>query len=529
MPEAVTTAARTFAPPARGAVSSSEEALVPQEPMRTPHPTSKSKHAPSASPRRAARRSKLALAGAIVLLVLLAVAGPASALSTQYAFTIQGHGWGHGVGMSQWGAYGYAKHGWVYKDILKHYYTGIALSNFGNSVIRVNLRSGLSNVKLSCPSEYTVQGSGAEWTIPAGTTATTTWSSLGYKVVAGALRKTFNAAPTFTPKTGALRLITTTDLGDDGAYRGTIRVVHSGGLMMINHVPLESYLRGVIPHEVSPSWPREALKTQACAARAFALGSRQSGKSWDVYCDVRSQAYVGVGIEDSRTDAAVRDTAGVCPTYNGSPIVATYFSCSGGQTESVKYVWGGNYPYLKGVSDPYDSYGSLHDWGPLRRTPSQIGGPLGASGTVRAIYTVKRGDSPRIVKAAILGSTGTSFIDGGSLRMKLGLNSSWAVFTSMGISPAARDNASVTAGGSITLKGRLYPALADGGKVYLHSYYGGSWHSTGVVTARKSENLPGSYVARYSAYSIAVTPSATTKYYFSSLKAKSPVTTIRVN
>ena len=529
MPEAVTTAARAFAPPARGAVSSSEEAPVPQEPMQTPHPTSQSRQAPPALPRRAGRRSKLVLAGALVLLVLLAFAGPAAAFSMDYAFTIEGHGWGHGVGMSQWGAYGYAKHGWVYKDILKHYYTGISFSNVDDSVIRVNLRSGLSAVKLSCPNEYTVQGSGDAWTIPGGTTATTTWSSLGYKVVAGSLRKTFNAAPTFKPKSGALRLITKTDLNDDGAYRGTIRVVHGGGLMMINNVPLESYLRGVVPHEVSPSWPREALKTQACAARAFALGNRQPSQSWDVYCDVRDQAYVGVGIEDSRTDAAVRDTAGVCPVYNGKPIVATYFSCSGGQTENVKYVWGGSYPYLKGVNDPYDNYGSLHDWGPLRRTPSQIGGPLGAAGTVRAVYTVKRGDSPRIVKAAILGSKGTSFIEGGSLRMKLGLNSSWADFKSMGISPAARDGASVDAGGSITLKGRLYPALADGAKVYLHSYYGGSWHSTGVVTERVSENLPGSYVARYSSYSIAVSPTSTTKYYFSSLKAKSPTTTIRVN
>jgi stage II sporulation protein D len=530
MPEAVMTAARTFAPPARGAVSSSQEALVPRETMHTPHATSQSSHAPSASPRRARRRGKLALAGALVLLVLLTVAGPAAALSMQYAFTVEGHGWGHGVGMSQWGAYGYAKHGWVYKDILKHYYTGIALSNFDNSVIRVNLRSGLSAVKLSCPRDYTVQGSGAAVTIPAGTTATTRWTSLGYRVVAGSLRRTFTAAPTFAPTSGALRLITTTDLGDDGAYRGAIRVMHTGGgLMMINHVPLESYLRGVIPHEVSPSWPREALKTQACAARAFALGSRQPDKSWDVYCDVRDQAYVGIGIEDSRTDAAVRDTAGVCPTYGGKPIVATYFSCSGGQTESVKYVWGGSYPYLKGVSDPYDYYGSLHDWGPLRRTSAQIGGPLGASGTVRAVYTLKRGDSPRIVKAAILGSTGTSFIDGGSLRMKLGLNSSWAIFTSMGVSPAARDGASVTAGSGITLKGRLYPALADGAKVYLHSYYGGAWHTTGVVTVRTTENLPGSYVASYSAYSVAVTPSVTTKYYFSSAKAKSPTTTIRVN
>ena len=301
---------------------------------------------------RVGRRGKLALAGALVLLVLLGVAGPASAFSSQYAFTITGHGWGHGVGMSQWGAYGYAKHGWDYKAILKHYYTGISFSDVADSVIRVNLRSGQSAIKLSCPNEYTVQGTGAASTIPGGTTATTTHTSSGYRVVAGSLRKTFTGAPTFTPSAGSLRLITKTDLGDDGAYRGTIRVVYSGGLMMINHVPLESYLRGVVPHEVSPSWPRESLKAQACAARAFALGSRQSSKAWDVYCDVRDQAYVGVGIEDSRTDAAVRDTAGVCPTYDGKPIVATYFSCSGGHTESVGYVWGGTLRLPQGRGRP---------------------------------------------------------------------------------------------------------------------------------------------------------------------------------
>jgi len=501
---------------------------VPREPMHTPHPTATGHRGPSA-PRASGRRScKLALAGALTLFFLLTVAAPASAFSTQYAFTINGHGWGHGVGMSQWGAYGYAKHGWAYKDILKHYYTGISFSTVANSIIRVNLRSGLSAVKLTCPHDYTVQGTGAASTIPANTVATTRWTSSGYRVVAGSLRKTFTGAPTFTPSTGALSLITTTDLGDNGAYRGTIRVVHSSGLMMINHVPLESYLRGVVPHEVSPSWPIEALKTQACAARAFALGSRQPSKAWDVYCDVRDQAYVGVGIEDSHTDAAVSGTAGVCPMYGGKPIVATYFSCSGGQTEDVKYVWGGDYPYLKGVDDPYDSYAPLHDWGPLRRSPTEVGRPLDGAGTVRAVYTVKRGASPRIVKAAIIGSGGTKYIDGGSLRIKLGLDSTWVMFTSMGISPAARDAASVAAGGSITLRGRLYPALADGAEVTLHFYYDGRWRSRAVSTTRKSESLPAGYTAHYSVYEESVSPTSATKYYFSRGTAKSPVTTIRV-
>ena len=394
----------------------------------------------------------------------------------------------------------------------------------------MNLRSGLRAVKLTAVRDYTVQGTGAATTIPGGTTATVSSTSLGYRVVAGSLRKTYNAAPTFTPTAGALRLITRTDLGDDGAYRGTVRVMQTGsGLMMINEVPLESYLRGVVPHEVPYLWPMEALKTQACAARAFAMGNRRPGQAWDVYCDVRDQAYAGVGVEKSRTSSAVKATQGVCPTYNGKPIVAVYFSCSGGRTEDAQHVWGGDYPYLKGVDDPYDYYGTLHDWGPLRRSAAQVGSPLGAAGSLRAVYTLKSGTSPRIVKAAIIGSRGTKYIDGGSLRVKLGLNSAWAAFTSMGIAPAARDRAGVSAGGSINLSGRIYPALREGAEVRLHYFYGGKWRSRRVVTTRRSESLPGGYTARYSVYAERVSPIGTTRYYFSSGTAKSPVTTISVD
>jgi SpoIID/LytB domain protein len=433
--------------------------------------------------------------------------------------------------MSQWGAYGYAKHGWGYKAILRHYYTGISFSTVANAVIRVRLRSGLKAVRLTCPNDFTVQGAGMEFIIPAGQTATTTHTGTAYRVVAGTWQRDFTTAPTFKPTAGALRLITTTDLGDDGAYRGTIKVVRSGALMMVNHVPLESYLRGVVPHEVSPAWPEESLKAQACAARAYSLGSRQPDQDWDVYCDVRDQAYKGVDIEDPRTNAAVRETAGVCPTYDGEPILATYFSCSGGRTESIELAWAGavTVPYLRGVGDPYDYYGSRHDWGPLRRSASEIGGPLAASGSPRAVYTVVRGTSPRIVKAAIIASEGTTYIDGGALRMKLGLHSAWATFKSMGISPAARDGAGIPAGGTLTLKGRVYPALATGAAVTLHSFDNGRWRSTDVATTRVAESLPGGYTARYSAYSTLVSPSQTTRYYFSSGTARSPETTITVN
>jgi stage II sporulation protein D len=480
---------------------------------------------------RFGRRGKLALAGALAVLALLTAAGPAGAWSSESDFLIAGHGWGHGIGMSQWGCYGYAKHGWAYTAILKHYYTGIAFGDAANNDIRVRLRSGLSSVKVSCPNAYTAAGSGSPLEIPAGATATTTFVNGSYRVVAGSARKDFSSPVTFRPSSGALRILTATDLGDTGPYRGDIRVVHSGGsLMMINSVPLESYLRGSVPHEVPPSWPSEALKAAACAARAFALGSRKPSQSWDVYCDVRSQAYVGIGIEDPHTDAAVKATAGVVPVYKGKPILAVYFSCSGGHTENIEDGWPGStpIPYLKGVDDPYDYYGSLHDWGPLRRTAAQVGGPLGAKGSLRAVYTVKRGSSPRIVKAALIGSGGVKFMDGNELRMKLGLNSTWAVFTSMSISPAPRDHASISAGSSLTLKGRIYPALDPGETVRLVFSYNGQGHSRSVATTRASENLGSGYRATYSEYSEDVSPAQTTKYYFASDKAHTPTITVTV-
>ena len=152
------------------------------------------------------------------------------------------------------------------------------------------------------------------------------------------------------------------------------------------------------------------------------------------------------------------------------------------------------------MADPYDNYATLHDWGPLQRTPSQIGGPLGAAGSLRAVYAVQRGTSPRIVKAAVIGSGGTKYIDGSSLRMKLGLNSSWATFTSMGISPAARDGASIVAGATLTLTGRMYPALAAGAQVTMHFYHDGRGAPGQCRRCAKPRALPGGYTARYSLY-----------------------------
>ncbi len=464
----------------------------------------------------------------------LTVAAADPALATQASsFTITGRGWGHGIGMSQWGAYGLAKHGSGYKSILQHYYSGVGFTTVRNSTVRVLLQSGLQAVKLTCSSDFTVRGSAAAVTIRGGKTATTTYVGGKYRVVAGGFSRDFTAAVTFAPTKGRLNVLTATDLKQAGQHRGTIRVVASGtSLMMINHVALESYLRGVVPHEVSPSWPVASLKAQACAARSYAERARRAASGqWDLYCDVRSQAYGGTSWENATTDAAIKATAGVVPSYGGEPIQAFYFSSSGGHTENIELAWETSpLPYLKGVDDPYDSYATLHTWGPLKRTSAQLTASLGTAvkGFLRAIYRVEAGASPRIVKAAIIGSEGTTFMHGSTLRAKIGLNSAWATFKSMSISPAAADKVAISGGQSVALSGRVYPALASGATVKLFYSRDGAWRSRSVATVRHSQDLSGGYTAKYSSYSVTLAPTQTTQCYFLSGAAKSPTTTITV-
>ncbi len=160
-----------------------------------------------------------------------------------------------------------------------------------------------------------------------------------------------------------------------GHYRGRLRVVHlTGGLEIVNTLPLESYLLGVVPRESPASWPIEALKAQAVAARSYAYRSTGGSGSFDVYCTTASQMYGGADGETAATNKAVTATKGIVPTYQGTPIVAYFFSTSGGHTENIENVWtsAAPVPYLKGVSDPYDTTSPYHAWpdDPIRRTPA---------------------------------------------------------------------------------------------------------------------------------------------------------------
>jgi stage II sporulation protein D len=461
------------------------------------------------------------------MVAALALWAPAAGAATTTTMTIEGRGWGHGIGMCQYGAYGYALHGWSYANIIKHYYTGVTLGKVTNVPIRVLLRDDAVSAVVTDAATYkaswgSATGGSATVTLGAGVTATVTWTGSSYRLTAGSKTWTPGAPITFKPGSSRLKLLTANDNGYVGHYRGTLRIVRTDtGLAIVNTLPLESYLRGVVPRESPASWPLAALEAQAVAARSYAYRSTGGSGLFDVYCTTASQMYGGADGEAASSSKAVAATAGIVPEYKGTPIEAYFFSTSGGHTESISNVWTGvsqsSFPYLVGVPDPYDYYSPYDKWpgDPITRTPASIAAALGfAKGPLRAVYVVKRGTSPRIVKALLIGDGGWTLTDGATLRADLGLRDTWAYFTSLSITPPS---GVITYGTRITLGGQLYPALAAGATATLHQApAGGSW-KTSAVKGKVVSATAGGYAVADSVFAMGLTPACNTRYFVSAV------------
>jgi stage II sporulation protein D len=193
----------------------------------------------------------------------------------------------------------------------------------------------------------------------------------------------------------------------------------------------------VVAGEMPSSWPLEALKVQAVAARTYALATRKTTGLYDQYPDTRSQVYRGVTGESVRSDAAVRDTAGRIVTYGGVPAVTYYFSTSGGHTENVEFSFVGSLskPWLVGVPDPYDTQSPYHRW-QVKTTAAALDRALGAPGKFKSVKVLERGVSPRVVRARVLGTKGSTVLTGPTIRTRLGLRDTW--FTFVRVASSAR-------------------------------------------------------------------------------------------
>lgn len=139
--------------------------------------------------------------------------------------------------------------------------------------------------------------------------------------------------------------------GDFSFVRGA-----SGNITVINYVDIEDYVKGLVPYEMSASWPREALKAQAVCARSYAISSlnKHRNEGFDICNTAECQVYYGTGRANENSNLAVEETAGEYLTYNGALCQTNYYSHNGGASESCENVWGQKIPYLTGVIDPYE-------------------------------------------------------------------------------------------------------------------------------------------------------------------------------
>lgn len=140
-------------------------------------------------------------------------------------------------------------------------------------------------------------------------------------------------------------------------YKGKILLYpgNNRDIWIINELPLEEYLVGLVNKEISSQWPLAAVKAQVIAARTYAYFQKEkrADNLFDVEATVNDQVYAGVELEDERARKAVRETEGELILYQGKPIFAVYHACCGGKTESPVYLWSGDYPYLKSISCLY--------------------------------------------------------------------------------------------------------------------------------------------------------------------------------
>ncbi|MGH3093716.1 MAG: SpoIID/LytB domain-containing protein [Gaiellaceae bacterium] len=349
------------------------------------------------------------------LAVLAALLGLAPSAGAGTLFVLKGRGWGHGVGMSQWGAFGMAQDGSSYRQILGHYYTDTTVERRSNPRVGVELASGRTSLEVGSRATFRVVAGEKSRTHGAGN-ATVTKTRWGRIKVEG-IRGSFASPATFRAGTAPIRMGGT-------EYRGTLVVSVKGGrLRVVNRLRMESYIRGVVPRESPAWWPAAALEAQAVAARSYALYALHGGgKCGGAFCpDTRDQVYGGLSGEEPSTNAAVAATAREVVVDGADNVAQTFFhSSSGGRTANSEDVWSSTVSYLRSVRDGRDLVRANPNrrWTVLR-TPRQFRSGLGLPCTPSGAALI-RDPSNRVGGIRTCGIT----VDGGdSLRWELELKS----------------------------------------------------------------------------------------------------------
>ena len=440
---------------------------------------------------------------AIVLFAALGLAGSAASGSsqrvppvtrTQPTFFISGHGWGHGLGMSQYGAYGYALHGWSYDRIVKHYYTGTTIGQAPISRVRVLLVDNAKRVTIASKLPFQlVDGNGSKHALEAGSYA-----------VGAAFKYTdptdSQAKPRALPYPLEFRPGSTAVTLNGRGYRGSFRVLKLGPakVRLVNVVDLDLYLRGVVPSEMPKGWALEALKAQAVAARSYALSHLHTGGGFDLYPDTRDQVYLGIPHEAPSTTSAVNGTAGQVVFYKGKVANTYFFSTSGGRTASVQDLYPDSppVPYLVSVPDPYDSISPYHDWGPYRYTARKLARGLRSPGKLLDVRTVAA-SSGRVQSVVTTGSKGEGTATGSEVRSALGLRSTWF---QIGVLALGAPTSPLVYGTTTALNGTARGVSS----VALQELSSGGWKTISKLTPHGGAVLPRVKPGQSSRFRLAV-------------------------
>jgi len=436
---------------------------------------------------------------------LVLLPGTAGAGTT---FTFYGSGWGHGIGLSQWGAQGLATKGWSPGQIVRHFYRGttvaqktppaprfrIGLLQYEDTIV---LRAEKGSFRLELSNGRVLSRA------PAGTTRKVLIRRSDgrdvYKITTASgrlLAKGGSRSNHLLAQRSEGAVIRVVDSGwPHMVGRGWLQfnIVGSQAAHLLAIVGAESYLFGLA--EVPSSWDMDALEAQAIAARSYAwekiarLGQKRSGCNCGLFATVVDQVYVGwdkeVAAMGDRWVGAVRGSARRVAQRDGGTIQAYYSAASGGHTENNEIVWGGTpQPYLRGVCDPaeYDITSANESTLVLERWSASFGASgltsrLGLGiGTVRDFRNFVRGVSGRVKGVTVVGSNGSAVVSGWTIRSRLGLrdtrfwvNSNRNITGRIRRAYDARScKPGIAAGPQQRINGGRFQAFANG-RLYLNS------------------------------------------------------------
>jgi len=387
--------------------------------------------------------------GVVTALVAGVGVAPAGAVATDQSYwvpvakqvVVRGHGFGHGHGMSQYGAQGAALEGLDYRRIIDFYYPGTSWSQVKGSVRVLITGDTTSDVVVSPATGLSLRdlGNGAtyqlpdidgvkRWRINVGADGS---SVVGY--LTGTWHRWSPGGATALVGDGqfsAQEPLTLWTPSGPRTYRGALRAASptagSRDRDTVNVLPMDAYVKGVIPREMPASWDPEAVKAQAIAARTYAAWSRaQNPSRYYQICDTTScQVYGGMQDEDPRSNAAVDATARQILTYDGKPAFTQFSSSSGGWTSA------GAVPYLPAKADPYDGFtgNAMHAWsttidtGRLERAYPAIGSLLRIDVVSRDGHGEWEG---RVWSVRLHGTEADRTVSGDSFRWMYGLRSNW--------------------------------------------------------------------------------------------------------